>query len=559
MSEHGTNTAEPTEPFKQSTPADKLRAEQAKVDSSQTSSDIQDESITDTGSSLPTATSRKAGKSSEKRQPPTKIDIAAAKNATKTDASKAKGASKPSGPTESSTASLNMATPVSDGMHSKTSKELAEKESSASGDRAGRSCVMKGIAAPKAESTPKMTSASPTTAETPSKVNRPQSRRPSLTSLHAPNTPVSEKISDNASLTSTSMSRANSPPPSNLVGSAPVRQVSKSQQKKERQSRAKQAEESEAKPVKPIEEEPEINPIVSRKKKTKKSRNTADSTPTVTRPTSPVQVDGAIDEKQGSQPATPVRDQKDETRRETPKAEPPKEPESPATPDVPSVQKDQNKTSLTAASILSSLQRDGQLPANIQDLFKGVPGLNHRYDTSSGDHTRGPSDFPNLTATERALLDQGIPVLVGEGRAKCTVVLPDRATLSHLSKEQAQRYIALHRSIMLTPEQGFFNPSRQESDRLKLHPPTNTMEPSDDGHNLGNRFGSPSIADTVPVGHSPVPDMFPTDDRNGIDRPEVSVEEAERAYVVQKKETETLEKRLNGLLRKNRRMMFGGH
>ncbi|KAI9873304.1 MAG: hypothetical protein M1830_000557, partial [Pleopsidium flavum] len=118
------------------------------------------------------------------------------------------------------------------------------------------------------------------------------SSQPSLASINRPATPVSELISDNASMTSTSVSRANSPPPTK-VGIAPVRQVTKSQQKKERQARAKIVEESkksEETVEKAAPEEPEQAPIIGRKKKAKKpttSDATASSTPAPSRPGSP--------------------------------------------------------------------------------------------------------------------------------------------------------------------------------------------------------------------------------------------------------------------------------
>ncbi|KAK6407706.1 hypothetical protein LTR95_018514, partial [Oleoguttula sp. CCFEE 5521] len=65
------------------------------------------------------------------------------------------------------------------------------------------------------------------------------SRQPSVASMNFPGTPSSEQVSlsDNISMTSTSMSRANSPPPSK-VGTAPIRAKTKAQQRKERKERA---------------------------------------------------------------------------------------------------------------------------------------------------------------------------------------------------------------------------------------------------------------------------------------------------------------------------------
>ncbi|RKF54332.1 putative rna recognition domain-containing protein [Golovinomyces cichoracearum] len=99
------------------------------------------------------------------------------------------------------------------------------------------------------------------------------SRHPSLTTnarLELPDTPTSEMVSDNASITSTSFSRASSPPPSR-VGSAPVRTTTKSSQKKHRQAQ-KEKERGGIEAALKFEPEVEIAPIMGRKKKQKKER-----------------------------------------------------------------------------------------------------------------------------------------------------------------------------------------------------------------------------------------------------------------------------------------------
>ncbi|KAK4984838.1 transcriptional repressor general negative regulator of transcription subunit 4 [Elasticomyces elasticus] len=102
-----------------------------------------------------------------------------------------------------------------------------------------------------------------------------QSRRHSIASINPPETPSSEHLSDNVSLTSTSVSRASSPPPpGSKIGSAPVRTKTKSQLKKERQERAKTIEEEQSRVDDPVEtpiEGPVQEAITGRKKKTKKS------------------------------------------------------------------------------------------------------------------------------------------------------------------------------------------------------------------------------------------------------------------------------------------------
>ena len=506
---------------------------------------------------VPAVATKRAGKDSDKRHPG-KIDVAVAKEGAKTDTVKAKGSSKSQRSTEASTTNQPVASIFTGEAQPSLPTKTMPQQISTSGGRLSHTRTTKAPPTARLDTAAKAVP-SPTTVET-SSVNKASSRRQSLASIHPPGTPISEKISDNASLTSTSVSRANSPPPSK-VGTAPVRHVTKSQQKKERQARAKQAEDVakvEATPATLVAEEPEIAPIIGRKKKAKKNQSTSDSTPTATRPTSPVQTDRVIEEKQESQPTTPLKASKDEMKKENHKAEPPKEPESPATPDVPSSNNEQSRPSLTAAAILASLQKSGDLTATVQELFKGVPGLNQRYDVPPNEYPRSPGT-PPLTEAQRALLDQGIPVCIEMAHNRRVVVLPDRTTLSHMSKEQAQRYVALHRSISLTSEQGFFNSLRQGSVRLQLHPPRHVSIPSDDGQALVNRFGSPPVLEQVPAGRTSLPVAYPTDDRLGPQRPIMEVDDAERALMASRKETEALEKKLNALMRKNRRMMFGGH
>ncbi|KAK4101571.1 hypothetical protein N658DRAFT_425008 [Parathielavia hyrcaniae] len=107
-----------------------------------------------------------------------------------------------------------------------------------------------------------------------------------------PETPVSELISDSASIISASISasRTNSPPPSR-VGSAPVRTTTKSQQRKQRKEALKKESATiAAQPVK-VETAAEIGPIVGRKKKQKKEKEkpgSSNATPTVSRPETPL-------------------------------------------------------------------------------------------------------------------------------------------------------------------------------------------------------------------------------------------------------------------------------
>ncbi|KAF7560307.1 hypothetical protein G7046_g3852 [Stylonectria norvegica] len=90
---------------------------------------------------------------------------------------------------------------------------------------------------------------------------------------YRPDTPVSEMISDTASILSTSVShsRASSPPPSR-VGSAAVRSTTKSQQRKQRKDGLKQETKMIAEVLQVDSEE--HAPVVGRKKKQKKAKPT---------------------------------------------------------------------------------------------------------------------------------------------------------------------------------------------------------------------------------------------------------------------------------------------
>ncbi|KAI1001908.1 hypothetical protein K3495_g6297 [Podosphaera aphanis] len=109
-----------------------------------------------------------------------------------------------------------------------------------------------------------------------------KSRQPGINAsgrLERPGSPTSEIISDNASITSTSFSRASSPPPTR-VGSAPIRATTKSSQKKQRLAQ-KEKNRAEIEAAAVVATEVEIAPIIGRKKKQKKGRiSSASGAPT---------------------------------------------------------------------------------------------------------------------------------------------------------------------------------------------------------------------------------------------------------------------------------------
>ena len=436
------------------------------------------------------------------------------------------------------------------------------------------------------------------------------SRQPSLTSINRPGTPIGELISDNASMTSTSMSRANSPPPSK-VGIAPVRQTTKSQQKKERQARAKVIEDTkkvEEIVEKVVPEESVQAPIIGRKKKTKKSTidATASSTPVHSRPASPVDKENmsVAAEPEKPVPVVPAKEPKKEPKKELAKAQEKKTPESSATAQAPTASDPSQRNSLTPASIIGDLQAHGDLDSvAMLQFFTNIPGINHRHDINSADFLDLDRKIV-LSDEERVHLAQGHPVHLVPSSDKTSsrmMVSPAGAFLRGLSAEQEERFVELEKETMSITGPAKFNPSRHSNEAgtrpfqlyqdvagsggaTHQHEQQRAAADSavgrklDEALNYVNQFldssstalpdgGNGSQAQKMKTGGG-----YEMDDAGGhrgyqapraqqqqwaSDRPLMSVEEAEVAMQVARKETEALEKRLNGLLKKNRRFVFG--
>ncbi|KAL8989569.1 MAG: hypothetical protein Q9169_008331, partial [Polycauliona sp. 2 TL-2023] len=417
------------------------------------------------------------------------------------------------------------------------------------------------------------------------------SRRGSLSSMNPPGTPASERISDNVSITSTSMSRANSPPLGKL-GTGTTRHVSKSQQKKERQARAKQAEEAaklEETPTKAPIEEPVQAPIIGRKKKQKKpakegTSGTADSTPAVTRPGSPVPHEATVVGREETTPNTPTRATKSDGAKATMEPEAETAHASPVHPAIDAGQEQQQQQSeISAASLFASLAESGEISTTALDnIFKPVIGLNHRFDTDMAllEHMPEVGTLPELTDAQVKLLDQGEAVCVDQpADHQRVIVLPDRRTLRNLTAEQAERYIQLRKRALLTSEKLFemdHGPAPPRS-----HTSTSTADRENERPHLPNPFltesqtastSSPSSGTTFPQAFGSITGTNPT---TYVDQAAafittkrsamagaggsgmMSVEEAERNMIASRRETEVLEKKLNALVKRNRRLIVG--
>ena len=385
------------------------------------------------------------------------------------------------------------------------------------------------------------------------------SRRPSMTSIHRPGSAAEERLSDNASFTSTSMSRANSPPPTK-VGSAPVRAITKSQQRKDRQARARLAEGA-AKVEEPAATIEEVQaPIVGRKKKAKKEKHhgTAESTPTITRPGSPMPKEEAMDETSGipAAPATPVKDNRKSNAKAPTELKEPDTPSSPATPAT----GDQQRDALTAASIFVHLQRAGDISTSVADLFKSVPGINHRVE-SLKPVSANNSDW-DVSDDQMRQLDHGEAVRIQQGPNDYVVVLPDRQTLPGLTADQASRYLDLRKRV-LADGGSYPQQASPASPAINAALAIASAKRVTKSKRLTNPFASPAA--TAGAGGPAAANMQKyaaagtgtVDEVNQKKTPVKTVMEAEQAMGLTRRETEALEKKLNTLLKKNRRLLLG--
>jgi len=318
-------------------------------------------------------------------------------------------------------------------------------------------------------------------ASSPGGSKRP-SRQGSIASVNIPGTPASERISDTVSITTDTVSRADSPPPGpNRVGSAPVRVKTKSQAKKDRQERAKAEEKKvvEAVTAVPVPETVVQEAIMGRKKKTKKekiatARSTAPSTPGASRAPSPKPTpkqETPQPEKTEAVPADPPTEPgKQEAEAVSPDVVPeavtiasaitaappipefaqevPTEPTAPRAPSPPL----QPKTPFAPASLFAELESSGQVNAEMLAFFKTLTGFNFRNEVTAADLADIKAPLP-LTNEELAKLDAGEAVRRGgeNGRVFSRVmVTPSHKAIRALSKELEEKYLDLEVQVNAT-------------------------------------------------------------------------------------------------------------
>ena len=356
------------------------------------------------------------------------------------------------------------------------------------------------------------------------------------------------------------MSRANSPPPSK-VGSAPVRTITKSQQRKERQARARLAE-GVIKSEEPVTKAEEVQaPIVGRKKKAKreKTQGTAESTPTATRPASPLFREDVREDNPEliAAPVTPVRDSKKSATKAPIEIKEPDTPSSPATPTT----GDMQKAALTAASIFAHLQKAGDISASAAELFRILPGLSHRVESLEPIYS--DTDGSSVSDDQIRLLEHGEAIRVERGPNDYAVMLPDRQALHGFTADQASRYLHLRKQALANGDV----PSHQALKGLtSAHQPLNTAlavstaKRASKSKKLVNQFAPPAA---LTSGGAMPPSMQKyvgagVSDEASLDKSAIkTVAEAETAMGISRKDTEVLEKKLIAILKKNRRLLFG--
>ncbi|KAI1513601.1 hypothetical protein Ptr86124_007503 [Pyrenophora tritici-repentis] len=384
---------------------------------------------------------------STKRQPPGKLDIPSATKASIEEESVASTLTKADSQTKN-TRSLPATATVS----------VPPSPAAATGSPIKRTAAprtLRVIATPKAEvPSPLSTASAPSLPQIPT-VDKLRSRQASIASINQPGTPASDLISDTASITSTSMSRASSPPPVGKIGSAPMRKKTKSQAKKDRQERKKQIEEEQLEDNKSDVEVMQA-PIIGRKKKAKK--------PTA----NPKPIAAAFK----SQPASPKPATVEEEHVETPAAvpraattakvsTPEPEPEPEAEPEQSKERREYN-----AQAIIADLQRTGELLASTLEFFKPLSSsLTHVSRTAQSGHMATPPDLKlHFSQADLDALAKKKPVRLNshDGRPDSrTLITPKGKFFYGLSEELEAKALDLEKHIEALKGHARFHPRRQ--------------------------------------------------------------------------------------------------
>ena len=334
------------------------------------------------------------------------------------------------------------------------------------------------VSTPKPENSPAAAVPTPSLPQIPT-VDKLRSRQASIASLNQPGTPASELISDTASMTSGMVSRASSPPPSSIVGSAPVRKITKAQAKKNRQERKRQEEESMA-----TEDKSDVEvvqaPIIGRKKKTKKPSST---------PKPVAAMASAMAAAAKSQPVSPRSATVEDEPLETPtvasvRAQSARNSAS-ATPEPePQPVDARDRRDPSAQSVLHDLQKSGDVLVSALEFFKPLSStLTHGSRTTPS----GPATSPlglkiHFSQADLDALAKKKPVRLSgpEGRPDSrTLITPNGKFFWGLTHELEEKALSLESRIEQYTGQARFHPSSRTPTHYNLpYSPTSDVLPA---------------------------------------------------------------------------------
>ncbi|KAI4661010.1 uncharacterized protein J4E79_005578 [Alternaria viburni] len=386
---------------------------------------------------------------STKRQPPGKLDIQAA-----TKLPVEAGSPAPTSSKTDSQAKSNRSVPTTSAGSVPPSPAAAVTGSPIK--RAGAPRTLRVVATPKTEVPPPVSAASqPSLPQIPT-VDKLRSRQASIASVNIPGTP-SEMISDTASVTSTSFSRASSPPPiGGKVGTAPVRKKTKSQAKKDRQERKKQIEEEILEDNKSDVEVMQA-PIIGRKKKAKKPTTNAKPIAAAfkSQPASPKPA--TVEEEQPEVPTVASRRVSSAKISATATPEPEPEPEQP-----------KEKRDHSAQSIMADLQRTGELLASTLEFFKPLSSsLAHATRSTPNGNVSTPPDLKlHFSQADLEALAKKKPVRLNSQDAKPdsrTLITPNGKFFWGLTEELENKALELEKHIEELKGHARFHPRKQNA------------------------------------------------------------------------------------------------
>ncbi|CAO2656004.1 Nn.00g048070.m01.CDS01 [Neocucurbitaria sp. VM-36] len=409
--------------------------------------------------------------SSTKRQPPGKLDIPAATKIPVDEGSPGAGSFK--GDQAKSTRQHTVTT---------TGSVPPSPAAAITGSPIKRSVAprtLRVVPTPKTEIPPPLSAASaPSLPHIPT-VDKLRSRQASIASINQPGTPGSDLISDTASITSTSVSRASSPPPiGGKIGTAPVRKKTKSQAKKDRQERKRQIEEEQTM-MDDGKSDVEVvqAPIIGRKKKAKKPTSTPKPIAAAfkSQPASPKPA--TVEEEHSDAPTVPSR--KVSSTKASGRVTPEPEPEH-----VAEQQKD--KREHTAQSIMADLQKTGELLASTLEFFKPLSSsLTHASRTAQSTSAATPPDLKvHFSEADLEALSKKKPVRLRghDGKPDSrTLITPNGKFFWGLSEELEQKALELEKHIAEIKGHARFHPRKQTHDHnytMDMPTPTKDVLPA---------------------------------------------------------------------------------